>query len=549
MPKNTRATPAATPSQAEIRDFLETQAAKYLAMPNVTGVGVAAKHVGGQGTADLAVVFDVAVKLASSAELAAAGTPRLPSSVMVGTSELPTDVVERWYVLEGNAVQPGVSSSNADGQTGTLGPLVRRRDASGLYVLSNLHVLGLPATQSRVLQPGRIHGGMPGQDDLGIWAGPGSRLLDAIVATIDNRQASRQIAGLGVAVDAFRAPRKGMRVMKSGMATGVTCGIIDEEFRPMTRRLPDEALRSSVRSLVIKIDRSWPDSQRPLSDLLDSGSAWMLVEDGKPTGTMVALHWGGDGLGTEAYACSITEIADALGIEPATQADLAVHNARIVDAIARPSTGRPSTVRSLGQMQVNVRNERARVRPNPNTNDAPVTRLDPGTRVFVLDRKAMPDGFTWMQVDLEGDGRVDGWVRGDLLGPVNAVQPARVPRATIDGRAIAAEHGVEVKSDAVMISELDAVMAPVIPAVADAARALGLPKPVITSGNDSRHSKGSLHFVGRALDFRGRNISDGQGHALARAVSERLGPNFDVIFEIDGRNPANNHLHVEFDPD
>ena len=78
-------------------------------------------------------------------------------------------------------------------------------------------------------------------------------------------------------------------------------------------------------------------------------------------------------------------------------------------------------------------------------------------------------------------------------------------------QAVAAAHGVGVKSDAVKISKLHPAMEPVIAAVAKAAATLGLPKPVITSGNDSSHKQGSLHFKDRALDFRGNNIKIAAG--------------------------------------
>jgi hypothetical protein len=118
---------------------------------------------------------------------------------------------------------------------------------------------------------------------------------------------------------------------------------------------------------------------------------------------------------------------------------------------------------------------------------------------------------------------------------------------TIDGNVVARRHGVAVRDSGVRIGKLHPKMGPVIAAVAEAARTLGLPQPVITSGNDSAHSAGSLHFKGRALDFRGKNITDAQGRALEAAVRSIIGGAYDVIFEIKP-NPASDHLHVEYDP-
>lgn len=125
--------------------------------------------------------------------------------------------------------------------------------------------------------------------------------------------------------------------------------------------------------------------------------------------------------------------------------------------------------------------------------------------------------------------------------------PAAAKHGSIDGNKVAEEHGVGVKSDDVKISNLHPAMEAVIAAVAKAAGDLGLPKPVITSGNDSKHSKNSLHYANRALDFRGRDLSVAQGNALDKAVTAILGAKYDVIFETF-LDQNNNHLHVEFDP-
>ncbi len=119
---------------------------------------------------------------------------------------------------------------------------------------------------------------------------------------------------------------------------------------------------------------------------------------------------------------------------------------------------------------------------------------------------------------------------------------------SIDGRAVAAANNVGVKSRSVKIGKLHPSMEDAIVAVSEAAAELGLPRPVITSGNDSRHSPKSLHYANRALDFRGRNITIAAGAALDLLVTKKLGPKYDVLFETFAGNKSNNHLHVEFDP-
>lgn len=65
---------------------------------------------------------------------------------------------------------------------------------------------------------------------------------------------------------------------------------------------------------------------------------------------------------------------------------------------------------------------------------------------------------------------------------------------------------------------------------------------MITSGRDGKHSPTSLHYSGRALDFRTHNVSTQQQKLkLAAEIADDLGDAFDVVLESD-------HLHVEFDP-
>ena len=137
-----------------------------------------------------------------------------------------------------------------------------------------------------------------------------------------------------------------------------------------------------------------------------------------------------------------------------------------------------------------------------------------------------------------------------LDGAVVSAAPALaapVADGSIDGNMVARAAGVAVKSISVKIGKLHPKMEAVIRAVADCAREMGLPQPVITSGNDSRHMKGSLHYENCALDFRGNNIKVAVGRTLAQRVAGSLGPKYDVVFEVF-QVSANNHLHVEYDP-
>lgn len=69
---------------------------------------------------------------------------------------------------------------------------------------------------------------------------------------------------------------------------------------------------------------------------------------------------------------------------------------------------------------------------------------------------------------------------------------------------------------------------------------------IVTSGNDKTHSKKSLHYSGRALDFRTKHAG-GLQRAILEKVKNRLTHlGFDVLLEDLGKD--NEHLHVEYDP-
>lgn len=89
-------------------------------------------------------------------------------------------------------------------------------------------------------------------------------------------------------------------------------------------------------------------------------------------------------------------------------------------------------------------------------------------------------------------------------------------------------------------------MAPAVEAVRDVWAWYGLGLPVITSIEDGRHSAGSLHPAGLALDYRLNTIDPVLHAALRAAVALKVGTNFDVLHERHGS--SEDHLHIEFDP-
>ncbi len=69
---------------------------------------------------------------------------------------------------------------------------------------------------------------------------------------------------------------------------------------------------------------------------------------------------------------------------------------------------------------------------------------------------------------------------------------------------------------------------------------------VITSANDAVHKSGSLHYRGKALDFRLNSLKQEDRIRVVGEIAVALGDDFDVLHESEGT--ANEHMHVEYDP-
>jgi uncharacterized protein YcbK (DUF882 family) len=92
----------------------------------------------------------------------------------------------------------------------------------------------------------------------------------------------------------------------------------------------------------------------------------------------------------------------------------------------------------------------------------------------------------------------------------------------------------------VSLKKLQSQMAAAIPMVA-AVYAKYKYDTVITSGDDGKHSMNSLHYVGRALDFRIRHVKSDDIGPIAAELRQAL-PGYDVVRETT-------HIHIEYDPD
>ena len=114
---------------------------------------------------------------------------------------------------------------------------------------------------------------------------------------------------------------------------------------------------------------------------------------------------------------------------------------------------------------------------------------------------------------------------------------------------------IEIKDDSISLSNLQPQMLIALMNANDLYAEWGLPC-VVTSGNDARHSKTSLHYAGQAIDIRTRNIPSIFHHLaetrqmdkaveatdnIVKKLKETLGLDYDVILESD-------HIHIEYQP-
>jgi hypothetical protein len=93
--------------------------------------------------------------------------------------------------------------------------------------------------------------------------------------------------------------------------------------------------------------------------------------------------------------------------------------------------------------------------------------------------------------------------------------------------------------DGATIAGLDIRMRPALIAADKIWESLGQDL-VVTSGLDGTHSAGSLHYYGRALDFRTRYFSETDRHLAAARLREQAGEQYDVV-------EHSSHIHIEFD--
>lgn len=281
-------------------------------IPGVTAVGVGPKVVGNEETEDVAIRVFVEKK--------GRFTPK--NEIPARIAGVLTDVEECVFLHSGSAVAPAPVAIDLPNITrydpikggcsigpvrevspgsvsaGTCGVVVEdTADDNKRRLLSNYHVMCLdgawdaPGADRRIVQPGRLDGGVAGVDTVGeivrgfygsVPSGLLNNYIDAAICDLGaGREASPEILEIGALAGSNAAPVVNAAVKKSGRTTGLTSGVLlDTDF-------------------VTRVGATWfyhqymvssdPATQPDFSGLGDSGSIVVGTADTKAVGMIMSI--------------------------------------------------------------------------------------------------------------------------------------------------------------------------------------------------------------------------------------------------------------------
>ena len=221
---------------AKAQEVKEANEEKILALPNVLGVGIGYKEIGGKETTELCIKVYVEKKLPqkelSAEEIVAETVDKIKTDVQeVGLIEaLP-------YKNRIRPARPGYSIGHYKITAGTFGCLVRDTCyPCRIHILSNNHVLAnsnVANIGNPILQPGSVDGGTYPADMIARLSrfipirfnNPALyNLVDAAIAQpADHRNVIASVVALGIPKGTVEAIL-GMSVVKSGRTTQTTAG-------------------------------------------------------------------------------------------------------------------------------------------------------------------------------------------------------------------------------------------------------------------------------------------------------------------------------------
>lgn len=323
------------PSMEQMKTFIRTRGAEFLKDPNISSVGVGYKVKDGKRTTEIAIQFTVKNKASSPEALERLGTVEIPQSVQIGDAIVPTDILQRDFKAEFRLVAeaagsdrkkrldplaPGASVAHTRETAGTIGCVVFDRDDGTPYVLSNWHVLHGPsgAIGDAVVQPGPFDDNRTHLNRLGTLVRSHlGHAGDCAVATIEGRAIDPNIIDLGVKVEKLGEPELGDLVVKSGRTTGVTRGIVTRVHTISSIDYGGSIGEQEIGCFEIGVDADNVPSNGEVSMGGDSGSIWLFVRNGRPSGVMAGLHFAGEGSldpNEHALACYPQSVFEKLAI-------------------------------------------------------------------------------------------------------------------------------------------------------------------------------------------------------------------------------------------
>ncbi|WP_257152064.1 S1 family peptidase [Bacillus wiedmannii] len=307
--------------------------------PNVVGIDVGFKYVGGRRTDELAIRTFVKKKEDVDSEheiphkIDGIKTDVIEEEkVVLQVLKVPVDTpileVERRRfspLVGGISVGSCKTFSDENGQSvtyvGTLGAIVQKED-NKFYALSNFHVMCVDSSFARgdkMAQPGRPDGGRCPNDIIGKLDSAclsnkfncGNKQVDAAISTIENKAVSPEILSIGK-VKGKASPIIGTVVRKQGRTTELTYGTVTGLGRTVSI---DYGPGIGVVTLKNQITIEPDTTKNPrFSDSGDSGS--VIVDE---QNRVIGLLFGGTIDGSRTFANLFSDVEGALDISLFTE--------------------------------------------------------------------------------------------------------------------------------------------------------------------------------------------------------------------------------------
>ncbi len=287
----------------KVGNFIRRSLTKWLDNDNIVSVGIAKKMIEGLVLNESSVCFSV-IEKKDIEDLSPDEV--IPDSFSFGNFTLRTDVVEGRLPTTSrasqvavandnprtqlrNPIQPGISigSLGTNMNTGTIGSIVYKNNVP--HLISNFHVLGERAT--RVIQPGGLDSLRNSYHEIGSVV-RADKDLDCSLSTIAYRGIDRKVYGFEQDVIAcdIGDVSIGDEVVKSGRRTKITYGVV-MCIKAIVKKRGGGKL---INQFLIGVHPDFIPPFCEISSEYDSGSGWIKVKDGRPTGTILGINTGGD---------------------------------------------------------------------------------------------------------------------------------------------------------------------------------------------------------------------------------------------------------------